>query len=358
MTYDMRIIPSYKNVRKDGVTKKEFDYGKYIGQVTGAPYESRWTGNRFENGTQFLDLAGSMKSTATPKAAINGKAAWMDTKAPPPGVEPVKPSVQASGKKSGIQAKQPLRIQTRPELGAQKSGWGKPVPLLGLTKDQATKMKSQIKSRGVTKNTVKDMTAFRNRTVNSAAIPGRFFSDQAAWIAAAAAQQELQQFRLNPQDPAWGAVDQIGSIVSTGLSYINPILGALGGPMVEGIAQIATQAAKNNVFEGGMNLGSNEYVADFKRYAKFLEDNPDIVGITFDEWKKYDDQLQAYNGAGSQCQKLKITPEMLGDQTLEEYMAENGIDPSGPAPEKPKSKGSNRPPTKEEEEALKNARLG
>jgi hypothetical protein len=245
--------------------------------------------------------------------------------------------------------------QLKPGLGIQKSGWGKPVPLLGLTKEAASQIKSSLQSKGITKSIVKNMDGFRNRTVDSFSIPGRFFSDQTAWMAAAEAQQELQKYRLQPEDPAWEFVDQIGSVVSTGLNYINPLLGALAGPAIEGIAQLATQAAKNNAFEGTMSLGSKEDVADFQRYAKWLEENPDIVGITLEEWKQYDNKLKEYNGEGGSCQR--ITPAMLGGLTVEEYMKQNGVSPAGAPPEKPKSKGSNRAPTKEEEEALKNLRL-
>lgn len=266
------------------------------------------------------------------KAALNGQTTWFDTPAPVPRTERV----------------------PRIPLGTERSGWGKPVPLLGLTKDQATKIKSTMKSRGVTKNTVKNMTAFRNNSVPSVSVPGRFFSSQAAWMAAAEAQQELKKYRLDPMNPLWEVADQAGSIVGTGLSYINPILGALAGPVVEGISQLATQAAKNNVFEGAMSFGSKQDIADFERYAQFLKDNPDIVGITFDDWKQYDVKNQEY--AGGSCQKIQLSEEELGGKTVEEYMKEQGITPAV-APEKPQSKGSARLPTAQEQKDLENIRL-
>jgi hypothetical protein len=240
--------------------------------------------------------------------------------------------------------------------GIEKSGWGKPVPLLGMTKQQAEQVVSSIKSRGVTQNTVKNMNAFRNNTVPSTSIPGRFFSSQAAWMAAAEAQNELRQYRLDPTSPAWEFVDQAGSIVGTGLSYINPLLGALAGPAVEGIAQLATQAAKNNVFEGSMGFGSKQDVSDFQQYTQFLKDNPDIVGITLDDWKQYNNKLQ--EATGGSCQQIQLTEAELAGQSVEDYMKTQGINPSGPEPEKPKSKGSSRQPTQAELDALAGIRWG
>lgn len=329
----MVFFPStMKSVRMDGVTNKVFDYETF--EKLRRSGQGRAKVPMWEDFAFVKDV--SPRNSVIAPGRVSKK--FSRPNAPPAIKTNLSPNIP------------------RPPLGAQKAGWGKPVPLLGLTKEQAAKVKSTMVSKGITKNTVQKMSSFRNKTVQSSAVPGRYFSNQAAWIAAAVAQQELQQYRLDPYNPVWGVVDQVGSIVSTGLSYVNPILGAIAGPAVEGIAQLASQAAKNNAFEGTMGLGSNENIADFKRYAKFLEDNPDIV-ITQDEWKAYDDQLQAYEGKGSSCKKFTITPEMLGDQTLEEYMAENGIKPVGPPPEKPKSRGSTRAPTKEEEDAVKDIRL-
>lgn len=259
---------------------------------------------------------------------------------------------------SAIQKKPPMKYTSvpKPELGTTRSGWGKPVPLLGMTKDQQRQIKSRVQSKGVSKSVVKNMTAFKNRTVSSSSIPGRFFSDQAMWIAAAEAQRELQKYRLNPEDPNWEIADQVGSIVSTGLNYINPILGALAGPLVEGVAQLATQAAKNNAFEGTMGFGSNENISDFKRYADYVAqmEKEGYFGLKFDDWKKWDTDMKAYNNEGGSCQK--ITKDMLGGLTLEEYMKENGIDPAGPPPVAPKGE-KQRQLTKDEEEALKNLRI-
>lgn len=332
----------FQNVRTDGVTRRVFDYNTY----RRSPQSAKRIPQVFnpvmpDLSEQWKAAEAFLPGSAVPKTPTRAKVSKKFSRPNPP---------------PAIRTDLPAKIP-RPPLGAQKSGWGKPVPLLGLTKEQASKVKSTMVSRGVTKNTVDKMSSFRNRTVQSSAVPGRYFSDQAAWIAAAVANQELKQYRLDPTNQNWDIVDQVGSIVSSGLSYVNPVLGMVAGPAIEGIAQLASQAAKNNVFEGAMGLGSNENIADFKRYAKFLEENPDI-SITQDEWKAYDDQLQAYEGKGSSCKKVRITPEMLNGQTLEEYMADNDVKPAGPPPAKPKSRGSTRAPTKEEEEALKNARLG
>jgi hypothetical protein len=272
----------------------------------------------------------------------------------PPGVMTM---MQASGPigQSAIQKNSPMKYASVP-LGTTRSGWGKPVPLLGLTTTQQKQIKSRVQSRGVTKNVVKDMTAFRNRTVPSASIPGRFFSDQAMWIAAAEAQRELQKYRLNPEDPNWEIADQVGSIVSTGLNYINPVLGALGGPLIEGISQLASHAAKNNVFEGSMGFGSNENIADFKRYADYVAqmEKEGYFGLKFDDWKKWDTAMKAYNNEGGSCQK--ITQDMLGGLTLEEYMKQNGVDPAGPPPEAPKGE-KQRELTAQEQQDLKDIRL-
>ena len=259
---------------------------------------------------------------------------------------------------SAIQKKSPMKNASvpKPTLGTTRSGWGKPVPLLGLTKNQQKQIMSKVQSKGVSKSVVKNMTAFKNRTVSSSSIPGRFFSDQAMWIAAAEAQQELQKYRLNPEDPNWEIVDQVGSIVSSGLNYINPILGAIAAPVIEGITQIATQAAKNNAFEGTMGLGSNEDISDFKRYTEYVAqmEKEGYFGLTFDAWKKWDTEMKAYYNEGGSCQK--ITQAMLGGLTLEEYMKENGINPAGPPPTAPKGE-KQREVTKQEEEDLKNVRL-
>lgn len=341
------LVPSTA-FRVNGVTNRVFDYDGYrrfgpknsakIPKVFNSPVDDIF---QWQAAEKFLPAT---HTDAQPVSSI--KAA--------PGPQPISKKMKRDNLPPPIKTKFNDRVPT-PRLGTQKAGWGKPVPLLGLTKEQAIKVKSNMVSKGVTKKTVDKMTAFRNKTVQSSAVPGRYFSDQAAWIAAAVANQELKQFRLDPYSSNWDIVDQVGSIVSTGLSYVNPILGMVAGPAIEGIAQLATQAAKNNVFEGSMGLGSNENIADFKRYAKFMEENPDLA-ITQDEWKAYDDKLQEYEGKGSSCKKTTITPEMLGDQTLEEFMEENGVK-KAIAPEKPKSRGSARAPTQEEIDALKNARI-
>ena len=297
------------------------------------------------------------------KNALNGNTNWGSTKPTPPALPPrpvklpkppiptrsIKPSVTNNPTPSSIQKQTPLRYTDitrnekvmkekglRPQLGVTRSGWGKPVPLLGLTKKEQQQMKSTFQSKGISKNVVKNMTAFKKRTVPGASIPGRFFSDQAVWFAASQAQQELQKYRLDPEDPNWEIASQVGSIVSTGLSYINPILGAVAGPLVEGIAQLAKQGAKNNIFEGGYSFGSNEDQANFKTYAAYVEQlgKEGYSPVTFDEWNKYNEEMKVYNNAGGSCQI--ITPDMLGDLTVEEYMKQNGIAQSGPAPTPPR----------------------
>jgi hypothetical protein len=158
---------------------------------------------------------------------------------------------------------------------------------------------------------------------------------------------------MDPGNPLWGVVDGVGSIVSSGIGFVDPLLGAIARPAIEGITQLAGQAGKNNVFEGYSGLGSKEDTDDFKRYAKFLEDNPNL-SITMDAWKEYDDKV---NDKHLSCQKVTITEDMLNGQTVEEYMAARGIEPAQD-PAKPTSLGSTRQPTKAEEEALKNVQWG
>lgn len=150
-----------------------------------------------------------------------------------------------------------------------------------------------------------------------------------------------------------GAVRDLASYASfiPGLGPYAYAFSAFGGPILDIIIATAEAAAKNNVVPGAMTAP-----AGLEEYATFLKENPD-ADLTFEEYKEYMKQMQEYEQrmAGKSCQK--ITSDMLGGMTLEEYAAENGIEITDEPEETPpayKKKDPNkfREPTKEEREAL------
>lgn len=107
----------------------------------------------------------------------------------------------------------------------------------------------------------------------------------AAGIAGQALKQSLEQYRINPNSDVWRGFDLAGNIVSTGLYTVNPYLGAIAAPIIEGIGHIATNAAKNNIFEGNIGMSTEDQNL-FPVYGKFLSEHPNR-SVTFDEWKKW-----------------------------------------------------------------------
>lgn len=161
-------------------------------------------------------------------------------------------------------------------------------------------------------------------------IAGRMFANQAAWLAASAVEGALIEKRTldADMDDYYDIVDQVKSVVGAGVSYINPLLGMIAGPVLEGISQFASETAKSGNVEGTANLfkrGEEELFAKYVEYVKKLEaqDKTWKGGLTFDRWKEWYTSNDQAEEEGGSCQR--ITEEMLGGQSIEEFMAQQGI---------------------------------
>jgi hypothetical protein len=176
------------------------------------------------------------------------------------------------------------------------------------------------------------------------AITGRYFADQAAWMAAGAVENALLEKRSLDEgmDEYWNIADQIKSVVGMGATFINPLLGAVAGPVMEGVAQVAAEVAKSGNVEGTANLfkrGEEELFAKYVEYVKKLEaqDKTWKDGLTFDRWKEwYTSNNPDEEEEGGSCQI--ITEAMLDGMSIEEFMAQEGI-----------PKETEKPPPKEPE---------
>lgn len=176
------------------------------------------------------------------------------------------------------------------------------------------------------------------------AVTGRYFADQAAWMAAGAVENALLEKRSLDEgmDEYWNIADQIKSVVGMGATFINPLLGAVAGPVLEGVAQVAAEVAKSGNVEGTANLfkrGEEELFAKYVEYVKKLEaqDKTWKDGLTFDRWKEwYTSNNPDEEEEGGSCQI--ITEAMLDGMSIEEFMAQEGI-----------PKETEKPPPKEPE---------
>ena len=130
---------------------------------------------------------------------------------------------------------------------------------------------------------------------------------------------------------------------------------SLGGPLLDILIASAEAGARNQMVQGAMTapVGMEEYV-------EFLRKHPD-ANMTMDEYKQYKAELAAYENEGKSCRR--ITKEMLGDMTLEEYAEENDIpvrseaDDRGPPQYKKFTPDEVRQPTKEELDILQGIRV-
>jgi len=257
------------------------------------------------------------------------------------------------------------RVRLAPKATAQKGGTGiyrsgynlPPVALPGMTPEVLKRFKSSSKVTSLMKK-MKASTLAKTKAM-SKSVPGRFYASAAAWAAAGAAHDALLSNRVvdeNMED-FWNVADQIKSVVSTGAMYINPLVGALVQPLLEGITQLAAASAKSNAFEGTSSPLGNISKVDFEEYVKYLREleAKNQGGVTFDQWKAW--RTKQAEQEGGSCQI--VTEEMLQGKTVEEYMAEKGISPATPI-EAPKTTPL-KPTEKEQEdieEALKDVKWG
>lgn len=222
--------------------------------------------------------------------------------------------------------------------GVYKTGYKQPpIALPGMTPALQRKLKADARVKTVLKSLESEM----RKPGGVGAIPGRFFAEQGLWLAAGKAHDMLLENRpvIEGMDTAFQVSQQIGSVVGSGLMYVNPVLGALAGPVIEGITQLALVTAKNNQVGGSMNLNTDP--AEFKRYVDFVtemekQNKTWKGGITFDRWKEYDTakKQETEEEEGGSCQV--VTQAMLGDLSIEEYMEQAGIpkaDPKKAVPE-------------------------
>ncbi len=239
-------------------------------------------------------------------------------------------------------------------VGVQKSGYAlPPVKLPGLTEAQ--------------KNSVAKIAARVNAPAK--APPGRAPQSQEPFISAKAS--NTAQGLATVLGPA--IIDEIANLLpdrstagSNALKQISPyasmipgvgqyayLLSSLGGPLLDFIITLSEQAAKNNVVPGLMNPGNS-----FAEYAEFMKNNPDAK-MTLDQYVEYKKKVKEYEQSQGSCRK--ITKEMLGDMTLEEYAQEMGIEfrtEETKPPTFPKYTPEElRQPTQEEINLLQNARL-
>jgi hypothetical protein len=229
----------------------------------------------------------------------------------------------------------PKATSQKGSSGIYKSGYNlPPVALPGMTPEVLKRFKTSSKATSLMKK-MKASTLAKTKAM-SKSVPGRFYANSAAWAAAGAAHDALLSTRVvdeNMED-FWNVADQIKSVVSTGAMYVNPLLGVFLGPIIEGVAQLSQKVLQNN---------NTDYLA-YKSETEKQRRKP----VSYDEWNKWRTEKNGENNGGS-CQI--ITVEMLGGKTVEEYMAERGIEPAKDNDNSPPDKGPLY--TEEEEENLK-----
>lgn len=204
--------------------------------------------------------------------------------------------------------------------GVQKSGYQlPPIKLPGMTPEKKKKVEEVVRFMSATQQLNKvappktEEEIFRR---NQNAFKG------IASIVGPTILEEVANLVPGRRRDASNALQQFSSIASfiPGIGQYAYLMGAIGGPLMDLIIAAAEAAAKNNAVPGVMNAP-----ADLEEYAKFLNENKD-ANITIEEWREYKKQLEEYEKRQSGAMCRKITPEMLGDMTLEEFAAQAGLD--------------------------------
>ena len=230
-------------------------------------------------------------------------------------------------------------------VGISKSGYQlPPVALPGLTNKERLRLKA-TSSGAITK--YKGNQSLKNRLNSSSgkAVPGRSFSQEALWQASGVSQQLLNQQLLSQQQQqgsgeGWDPTDLITSVVSTGASFINPLLGAVAAPVVGLISGAIKSEQEKNRQE---ILKSAETGCDTLKMPKGYDSRFDYGDPNLDlRYRKYLQCLEAKkeldkDAAAAKCQKVEVTPEMLESvdrdgnpltQTIEEFMKDRNIAPA------------------------------
>jgi hypothetical protein len=232
-------------------------------------------------------------------------------------------------------------------VGISKSGYQlPPVALPGLTNQERLRLKA-TSSGAITK--YKGNQSLKNRLNSSSgkAVPGRSFSQEALWQASSVSQQLLNQQLLSQQQQqgpgeGWDPTDVIASVVSAGASFINPLLGAVAGPVV-GLISGAIKSGQEK--ERQEILKSAETGCDTLKPREGYNPYANIDGrATYEDiqYGKYLKCLEAKkeldkDAAAAKCQKVEVTPDMLEyvdrdgnpvTQTIEEFMKDRNIAPA------------------------------
>jgi hypothetical protein len=185
------------------------------------------------------------------------------------------------------------------------------------------------------------------------AITGRYFADQAAWMAAGAVENALLEKRSLDEgmDEYWNIADQIKSVVGMGATFINPLLGAVAGPVIEGLLQWGDAFAKNTpggMLVPGLDQKEGTYTKNYREYLDNAAKN-NQPAASYKDWKEWKQKTEEYEKAsdekakeeeGGSCQI--ITETMLDGMTIEEFMEQEGIEMEKekvppPPPEPPKT---------------------
>jgi hypothetical protein len=220
-------------------------------------------------------------------------------------------------------------------VGRMRGGYSlPPIELPGLSKPQIQAIKVAAKKSGFKPNrsvgNIKTPGGF-----NQKAVPGRAFSSQGAWMAAAMASDQLMNARNVDQENQqfWEIADQIKSVVSMGATIFGgPVVGAITDVITGGIAAIVERNKK----EGERIVEYERYMDELKKQGK--------GGVTFSAWDKWDKEKAGKEEEEEEDEAVlcqTVTEDMLNGQTLEEYMASEGVVEE---PVKAKGVGSEFPP--------------
>lgn len=245
------------------------------------------------------------------------------------------PTVDTSTKASGV--------------GVQKSGYNlPPVKLPGMTPEIQKRLEKTIQDIQV-----------RNATRQAPSTPsGTRFGPAAQGIASVVGPALIEEIAKRIPGRRTDASDFLNTFSSfagviPGVGPYAYLLSTLGGPLLDIIIASAEAQAKNQMVQGAMTAP-----VGFEEYAEFLKKNPD-ANLTMDEYKQYKAELAAYENSGKTC--TRITQDMLGDMTLEEYAAANGIEIKEGEDQPPQYKKFTqeelRQPTKEELDILQGIRV-
>lgn len=243
-------------------------------------------------------------------------------------------------------------------VGVQRSGYNlPPVALPGLTQKEKSKIATQLQQTlAAPSPRVKTPMI---QSPSKPAVDPRFgvAAKGVASVVGPAILEAIAKKVPGRRTDASDFLNAYGNLAAfiPGLGPYAYLLTSLGGPFLDILIASAEAQAKNQMIQGAMTAP-----VGFEEYAEFLKNNPD-ANLTLDEYKKYKEDLKKYENTQKSCRR--VTQDMLGDMTLEEYAAENGIDikdeseDTGPPQYKKFTPDEIRQPTQEEIEILKDIRL-